>query len=128
MTTMSSNAGTRTSTRLRAGLAISALVGVAGAVPTPSNGDGPPFAFVVLGVILTIVVIASAALAWRSGNRLAIRTNAAALLLIALTTLPVLFVHIAAWVKVGGAAVIVLAVVALVLTLRPEHQPFTVTD
>jgi hypothetical protein len=128
MTSVSSKARTRTSARLRTGLAISAVLAVANAIPLPSGGDGPPFAFVVLSVILAIVLIASAAVAWRSGNRLAIRTNAAALLLNALTALPPLFVDIAAWVKVGSAVVIVLTVAALVLTLRPEHQPFTVTD
>lgn len=128
MTSTSSKSATRPSTRLRIGLAISAVLGLINAVPTPSGSDGPPVAIVVLSVILSIVVIASAAVAWRSGNRLAIRTNAAALLLNALTALPVLFVKIDAWVKVGGAVVIVLTVVALVLTLRPEHQPFTVTD
>ena len=99
--------------------------------PSPPRrcGDGgPPVAIVVLSVILSIVLIATAAVAWRSGNRLAIRINAAALLLNALTTLPVFFVDIDPWVKVGSTVVIVLTVAALVLTLRPEHQPFTVTD
>ena len=121
--------GTRPSPRVRTGLAISALLGLASIVPTPAGGDGgPPVAIVVLSVILTIVLIASAAVAWRSGNRLAIRINAAALLLNALTALPVFFVDITPWVKVGSAVVVVLTVAALVLTLRPERQPFTVTD
>ncbi|MEO6998288.1 MAG: hypothetical protein ABI112_09415 [Terracoccus sp.] len=128
MTTMSTRTGTRPSLRLRTGLAITALLAVASRVPLPSGGDGPSFAIVILAAFLSIVMIACAAVAWRSGNRLAIRINAAALLLNALLALPVFFVVIDAWVKVGGAAVVVLTVAALVLTLRPEHQPFTATD
>lgn len=94
----------------------------------PSGGDGPPFAIVILSAFLIIVMIVCAAVAWRSGNRLAIRINAAALLLRALTALPVFFVDINAWFKVGSAVVLVLAVASLVLTLRPEHQPFTAAD
>jgi hypothetical protein len=128
MTTMTTKARTRPSGRVRTGLAISALIALAGIVPTPTGNDGPPFAIVVLSATVSIVLIATAAVAWRSGNRLAIRINAAALLLNALTSLPVFFVDIAAWVKVGSAVVIVLTVAALVLTMRPEHEPFTVTD
>jgi hypothetical protein len=128
MTTMPTKARTRLSGRVRTGLAISAFLALASIVPTPSGTDGPPFAIVVLSATLSVVLIASAAVAWRFGNRLAIRINAAALLLNALTTLPVFFVDIDAWVKVGGAVMIVLTVAALVLTMRPEHEPFTVTD
>ena len=131
MTTTSTRARTQPSTRVRTGLAISALLALASAIPTPApkGGDGgPPVAIVVLSIILSIVLIATAVVGWRSGNRLAIRINAAALLLNALTTLPTFFVDIDPWVKVGSAVVVVLTVAALVLTLRPEHQPFTVTD
>jgi hypothetical protein len=128
MTSMSINARTRTSARLRTGLVLSALIGVASAVPTPSGSDGPPFAIEVLSAILGVVLIASAIVAWRSGHRLAIRINAAALLLNALTAVPVFFLHIEAGVKLGSAVLIVLTVAALMLTMRPEHQPFTATD
>ena len=130
MTTTSTKPATGASPRVRTGLAISALLALASAIPTPApgRGRGPPVAIVVLSIILSIVLIASAVVAWRSGNRLAVRINAAALLLNALTALPAFFVDIDAWVKVGSAVVIVLTVAALVLTLRPEHQPFTVTD
>ena len=130
MTTMTTNARTRPSGRVRTGLAISAFLALAGAVPTPSvsGSSGPPFGIVVLSATLSIVLIVSAVVAWRFGSRLAIRINAAALLLNALTTLPVFFVDIDAWVKIGSTVVIVLTVAALMLTMRPEHKPFTVTD
>ncbi len=67
-------------------------------------------------------------MAWRSGNRLAIRINAAALLVNALTSLPAFFVDIDAWIKVGAAVSVILTVIALVLTLRRERTPYTVTD
>jgi hypothetical protein len=131
MTTTTTRARTCPSARVRTGLAISAVLALAGTIPTPTpkGGDGgPPLPIVVLSIILSIILIATAIVAWRSGNRLAIRINAAALLLNALTTLPTFFVDIAPWVKVGSAVVVVLTVAALVLTLRPERQPFTVTD
>ena len=42
--------------------------------------------------------------------------------------MPTFFVNIAAWVKVGAAVSVLLTVVALVLTLRREPTPYTVTD
>jgi hypothetical protein len=66
--------------------------------------------------------------AWRSGNRLAVRINAAALIINALLSMPAFFVDIASWVKLGAAVSVLLTVVALVLTLRRERTPFTVTD
>jgi hypothetical protein len=133
MTTMSTRAPqSRTTTQLRAGLALSAFLGLINIpflfAPTPDGQDAPPVAVLVLSALLGLVSVVCAIVAWRSGNRLAIRINAAALLVNALTSLPAFFVDIDAWVKVAAAVSVVLTVIALVLTLRRERAPFTVTD
>jgi O-antigen/teichoic acid export membrane protein len=133
MTTMSTRTPeTRTTTQLRAGLALSAFLGIVNIpflfAPTPDGQEGPPVAVLVLSAILGLVSVACAVVAGRSGNRLAIRVNAAALLVNALTSLPAFFVDIDAWIKVGAAVAVLLTVTALVLTLRREPTPYTVTD
>src|ERR1700710_2335299 len=133
MTTMSTTVRpTRTTTQLRTGLAISAFLGLGNIPflfsPTPDGQEGPPVAILVLSALVGLVSVVCAVIAWRSGNRLAIRINAAALLLNALTSLPAFFVDIDAWIKVASAVGVILTVAALVLTLRREPTPYTVTD
>ena len=132
MATMSATAVTATSPKLRAGLAISAFLGLVNIpflfVPTPDGQEGPPFPVLILSALVGLVSVVCAIVAWRSGNRLAIRINAAALLLNALTSLPAFFVDIDAWIKVGAAVSVVLTVVALVLTLRRETTRAALTD
>jgi divalent metal cation (Fe/Co/Zn/Cd) transporter len=133
MTTMTTTGRpTRTTAQLRTGLALSAFLGLINIpflfVPTPDGQDGPPTAVLVLSALIGLVSVVCAVVAWRSGNRLAIRINAAALLINALTSLPAFFVDVDAWIKVGAAVSVILTVVALVLTLRREPAPYTVTD
>ena len=132
MATMPATAVTVTSPRLRAGLAISAFLGLVNIpflfAPTPSGQEGPPLPVLVLSALVGLVSVVCAVVAWRSGNRLAIRINAAALLLNALTSLPAFFVDIDAWIKVGSAVSILLTVAALVLTLRPATGRAVLTD
>lgn len=133
MTTMSTTtAEARTTPQLRTGLALSAFLGLINIpflfAPTPDGQDAPPVAVLVLSAALGLVSVVCAVVAWRSGNRLAIRINAAALLVNALTSLPAFFVDVDAWIKVGAAVAVVLTVAALVLTLRREPTPYTVTD
>jgi len=131
MTTMST-LPTATATRFRTGLAISAFLGVTNLpflfAPTPDGDEGPPTVVLVVSGILGLVCVVCAIVAWRSGNRLAVRINAAALILNALFSMPAFFVDIAAWVKLAAAVAVLLTVVALVLTLRREPTPYTVTD
>ena len=95
---------------------------------TPDGDDGPPTLVLMVSGVLGLVSVVCAVAAWRSGNRLAVRINAAALIINALLTMPAFFVDIAAWVKVGATVSVLLTVVALVLTLRREPTPYTVTD
>jgi peptidoglycan/LPS O-acetylase OafA/YrhL len=132
MATMTTSSTPATTSRFRAGLAISALLGLLNIgfvlVPTPDGQDNPPVAVIVGSALIGLVSVVCAAVAWRSGNRLAVRINAAALIVDALLTMPAFFVDIDAWIKAVGALAIVLTVAALVLTLRREPTPFTVTD
>jgi hypothetical protein len=59
----------------------------------------------VLSAALGLVSIACAVIAWRSGNRTAIRINAAAPIINGVLTLPGFFVHDTAFIKVlsGGS-------------------------
>jgi hypothetical protein len=132
MTTMSTVSTPTTSRRFRAGLAISAFLGLLNLpfvfAPGPEGDEGPPTLVLVLSGVLGVVCVVCAVVAWRSGNRLAVRINAAALIVNALLSMPAFFVDIAAWVKVGATVSVILTVVAGVLTLRREPTPYTVTD
>ena len=131
MTAMTTTPDT-TTTGFRAGLALSAFLGLMNIpflfAPTPDGESGPPMLVLVVSGVLGLVSVVCAVVAWRSGNRLAVRINAAALIINALTSLPAFFVDIDAWVKVASAVAVLLTVVALVLTLRRERSPYAVTD
>jgi hypothetical protein len=134
MTALSTTTTTtgRTSPKLRVGLALGALLGAANIPfvfdPTPSGEEGPPFLILLLSAVLGVVTIVAAVIAWRSGNRLAIRIGAAALIVNAVTSLPAFFVDISAWIKLASAVTILLTVVAVVLMLRRENGPVAITD
>lgn len=132
MTTMSTTSGTTSASRLRAGLALSAALGLMNvvflAVPAPDGEDTPPVLVIVLSAVLGLIQVACAVIAWRSGNRMAVRINAAVLIINALLSMPAFFVNIDAWIKAVSALSVILTVVALVLTLRREPTPYTVTD
>src|SRR3954447_26203629 len=132
MTTMSTTSTTTTNGRFRIGLAVSAFLGLLNLpflfAPAPDGDEGPPILVLVVSGILGLVCVVCAVIAWRSGNRLAVRINAAALIINALLSMPAFFVDIASWVKVGAAVAVLLTAVALVLTLRREAAPYTVTD
>jgi hypothetical protein len=129
---MTSTSAAATTGRFRVGLAISAFLGLLNIpflfAPTPDGDEGPPTLVLVVSGVLGLTCVICAILTWRSGNRLAVRINAAALIINALLSMPAFFVDIAAWVKVGAAVSVLLTVVALVLTLRREPTPYTVTD
>jgi len=131
MTTMSTASAPTTTSRLRAGLALSAVLGLLGVafLGIPADGqEAPPVIVIVLSAVLGLIQVACAVIGWRSGNRLAIRINAAVLIINALLSVPAFFVDIDAWIKAVSALSVILTVVALVLTLRREPTPYTVTD
>jgi len=132
MTTMSTLSAGTTTSRLRAGLALSAVLGLLNvaflAVPTGGDQESPPVLVIVLSAVLGLTQVACAIVAWRSGNRMAVRVNAAVLIINALLSMPAFFVDIDAWIKAVSALSVILTVVALLLTLRREPTPYTVTD
>jgi hypothetical protein len=94
--------------------------------PTPDGDEGPPVLVLIVSGALGLVCVVCAVIAWRSGNRLAVRINAAALIINALLSMPAFFVDIAAWVKLGAAVSVLLtatdATVAERLGLREQGE------
>lgn len=134
MTTIatSTTAQTTPTTSVRAGLALSALIGL-GNLPIlwPDinwGADEPPYGWLVLAALIGMVSVACAAVAWRSGNRLAIRLNAAALIVNALMVVPGLFADLTAFMKVLSGVFVLAPVIAVVLTMRREPTSALVVD
>lgn len=136
MSTMSvptTSAPTTPSTGVRTGLVISALLGLAN-IPfmfpwVDWGAEEPPFGLLVLATVVGMVSVVCVVLAWNTGNRRAIRINAAALIFNALMVLPGLFVDTTAFLRVASAMIILATVVAVVLTMRSgDRRPARVTD
>lgn len=132
MTTMTVDARPVATSRVRAGLLISAFLGI-GQLPflfiQPTDGqEGPPLSVAIVATLIGLVSVVCAIVAWKHGNRLAIRINAAVLILNAVLSLPAFFADVSAWIQVVAAIGVVLTVAALVLTLRREREPYVVTD
>jgi hypothetical protein len=68
------------------------------------------------------------AIAWRSGDRRAIRIDAAALIINGLATVPGFFVPANAGIRLVSTVIVLLTVLAVVLMLRPARRPATITD
>ncbi len=120
------------SASVRAGLALSALIGVANLpflVPDIDWGpDEPPYPLLVLAAVVGMVSVVCAVIAWRSGNRRALRINAAALIFNALMVIPGLFGDTPAFITIASAWFVVTTVVAVVLTMRRASEPRPVVD
>lgn len=134
MTTMNTVAAPaiRRSRRQRVGLALAAFLSIGNIpsvlTPTPDGEVGPPILVLWLGTLLGIVGLVAVVVAWRSGNRAALRVAAGSLIVTALTALPALFVDIDATLKVLSAVSVVLTVAAVVLMFSPEQRTASVDD
>lgn len=131
ITTMTEPTPTTTPT-VRAGLALSALIGLAN-LPFLAPGidwgaEAPPYALLLLAAAVGMVSVVCAVIAWRSGNRRALRINAAALIFNALMVLPGLFGDTPAFIVFASAMFVVTTVVAVVLTMRRSGGPRPVVD
>ena len=82
-----------------------------------------PYWLLVVNAVLGLICIVTAVLAWRSGSRMLIRINAAALIINAITTLPGFFLNVTAGVKAISAVIVLATVVAVVLMLRRDRGP-----
>ena len=126
-------AGTTTpTTSVRVGLALSIILGLANLpflfLDVDWGADKPPFALLLLNAALGMVSVVCAAIAWNSGNRLAIRINAAALIINSIMIVPGLFLGGPVWIPVLSAVTIVLTVIAIVLMMRRRSAPVPVID
>lgn len=81
-----------------------------------------------LNAAIGMVSVVCAAIAWNSGNRLAIRINAAAHIINALTVVPGIILEQPVYITVVSAVIIVTTVISVVLMMRREPTPITVTD
>jgi hypothetical protein len=133
-TATATTTGTTTpATSVRVGLALSIILGLANLpflfFDADFGAEAPPFALLLLNGALGLVSVVCAAIAWNSGNRLAIRINAAALIINTIMIVPGLFLAgVPVWVPVVSAVTIVLTVIAVVLMMRRPSAQAAVID
>ena len=129
----SSTTLTRGSRRQRVGLVLAGLMSTANlfsvAGPSPAEGEpGPPTVVLWAGTILGVVGLVAVVVAWRTGNRAALRVAAGALIITALTGVPAFFVDVPAALKIVAALGVLLTIAAVVLMFSAERRPASVTD
>lgn len=112
-------------TRVRVGLVLAILLGLANFpflfTPTPDGEEGPPYGVLVFSAIVGLVSIATAVMAWRSGNRLILRITAACVIINAITSLPAFFVDVSAGIKLAVCVTILASIASAILTMsRPR--------
>jgi hypothetical protein len=134
MTTISTTTTTHATptTGVRVGLALSALIGLAN-LPMLAPGidwgdETPAYGLLVLAAAIGLVSVVCAAIAWNSGNRRAIRLDAAALIVNALMVIPGFFVNLTPLMRVVSAAFVIAPVLAVVLIMRRDQVPASVID
>lgn len=129
--TLTASATTPT-TRVRIGLGLSVLLGLANLpflfAPTAPGDVGPPYIVIVLAAALSVVSVVLAVVAWRTGNRVAIRVVAACVIINAVTSLPAFFVDVSAGVKVAVAVTVLASVAAVVLMLSRPQRSTSILD
>ena len=117
----------RTSVGQKIGLALIFLLCVTNVPsalsPTPEGQVGPPFALLVADSVMAVIGTAAAAVGLITGRRVASRIAAGALILIVLTAVPAFFSGVPAPVLLTVGGSIVVAVVAVILTLSPSRAP-----
>ena len=132
ISTSTSSTRTTPTATVRAGLVLSAVIGL-GNLPflAPDidwGADTPPFALLVLAAAIGMVSVVCAVIAWPSGDRRALRINAAALIVNALMVLPGLFGDTPAFIVIMSAVFVVTTVIAVILTMRRSNERTTVVD
>jgi hypothetical protein len=132
--TVATTTGTTTTptASVRVGLALSIILGLSNLpvlfLDVDWGANVPPYALLLLNAALGLVSVVCAAIAWNSGNRLAIRINAAALIINTIMIVPGLFFEGPVWMPVLSAVTIVLTVIAVVLMMRRTSAPVPVID
>lgn len=121
-----------TSTRQKVGLVLAGLYSAANIpsvlFPTPEGEEGPPLGILVIDTLLGVIGLIAVVIAWRSGNRAALRVAAGAIIVITLTGLPAFFVDVPAGIKLLVGVSTLLTIVTVVLLLSPSRRPASVLD
>jgi hypothetical protein len=123
---------TTPTTSVRVGLALSIILGLANLpflfLDVDWGANEPPVGLLLVNAALGLVSVVCAVIAWNSGNRLAIRINAAALIINTIMIVPGLFFEGPVWMPVLSAVTIVLTVIAVVLMMRRPSVRAAVVD
>ena len=122
----------KTSTRQKIGLAIAGLLSALSIPsilsPAPAGTVGPPLGVLILDSLLGVVGLVAVVIAWRTGNRAAVRAAAGALIVSMLTALPAFFVDVPLAVKAATAISVLVTITAVVLMFSPARQPALLQD
>ena len=120
------------STRQKVGLALAGVMSVINIpsvfFPAPDGDEGPPLAVLAVNSVLGIIGLVAVIIAWRSGNKAAIRVAAGTLILNAITSLPAFFVDVPAGLKAVVGVSVLVTVATVVLMFSPARRPAPVLD
>ena len=123
---------TATSSRVRAGLALGAVVGAVNFAFIFYTGDwgpeDPPFALVALQGLIGLVSVVIAFLAWQTASRKILRINAGALIVNAVGVVPGVLMDGPAFIRIASAALILGSVPAVILMMRRDRNPVALDD
>jgi hypothetical protein len=96
--------------------------------PVPEGAEGPPIGILVIGSVLGVVGLVAVVVAWRTGNRAALRAAAGAIIVVTLTALPAFFVDVPAGIKLLVGVSVLLTIAAVVLMYSPGRRSTPVLD
>jgi len=91
--------------------------------PTPDGQEGAPMLILVIDALLGVVGLVAIVVAWRTGNRAAIRVAAGSVIVAMLTGLPAFFVDVPVAIKALTGVGVLVTIAAVVLMLSPSRQP-----
>ena len=97
-------------------------------LPCTRRREGPPLAVLAVNSVLGIIGLVAVIIAWRSGNKAAIRVAAGTLILNAITSLPAFFVDVPAGLKAVVGVSVLVTVATVVLMFSPARRPAPVLD
>lgn len=121
-----------TASRQKVGLVLAGIYSAANIpsvlFPAPDGEEGPPIGILAIGSVLGVVGLAAVILAWRTGNRAALRAAAGAVIIITLAALPAFFVDVPAGIKLLVGVSVLLTIAAVVLMFSPGRRSTPVLD
>jgi hypothetical protein len=121
-----------TSKRQKVGLVLAGIYSAANIpsvlFPTPDDAEGPPIGILVIGSVLGVVGLVAVIVAWRTGNRAALRAAAGAIIVVTLTALPAFFVDVPAGIKLLVGVSVLFTIAAVVLMFSPGRRSTPVLD